>query len=127
MQLLHTATHVLAPPLPLARPRRRDWRRRLAAHTDRLRASRGGLLALALLVGAGTAGAAVLFRWLIGTFTRVFTGHTDYAAVPGAANPHLPGLGRWFVVLAPGRRRAASTGRWCTASPARPAATASPR
>ncbi|GGL36707.1 chloride channel protein [Phycicoccus endophyticus] len=68
---------------------------------DQLRGSRGGLLALSLVVGAGTAGAAVLFRWLIETFTRLFTGHADYAAVPGAANPHLPALGRWFVVLTP--------------------------
>ena len=77
------------------------WRRQALDAADRLRGSRGGLLALALVIGAGTAGAAVLFRWLIGTFTLLFTGHTDYAAVPGAANPNLPALGRWFVVLAP--------------------------
>ncbi|EWT06882.1 chloride channel protein [Intrasporangium chromatireducens Q5-1] len=61
----------------------------------------GGLLAVALLIGAGAGGFAILFRWLITTFTVLFTGHTDYAATPGAANPHLPALGRWFVVLAP--------------------------
>jgi CIC family chloride channel protein len=43
----------------------------------------------------------VLFRWLIQTFTLLFTGHADYAATPGAPNPHLPGLGRWFVVFVP--------------------------
>ncbi|HMM95227.1 chloride channel protein [Phycicoccus sp.] len=76
------------------------WRR-VTTQAERMRGSRGGFLAMALLVGAGTAAAAVLFRWLVATFTRVFTGHADYAAVPGAANPHVPGLGRWFVVLAP--------------------------
>ena len=45
--------------------------------------------------------AAVFFRWLIGAFTLLFTGHADYAAVPGAANPSLPGLGRWFVIGVP--------------------------
>lgn len=66
-----------------------------------LRTSSTGLLTLALGVGAAAAGFAVAFRWLIVTFTRVFSGHADYAATPGAAHPDLPGLGRWFVVLAP--------------------------
>jgi chloride channel protein, CIC family len=56
---------------------------------------------MALAVGAGTAFAAVGFRWLINTFTLLFTGYVDYAAHPGAANPHVPGLGRWFVVATP--------------------------
>ncbi|NHA67484.1 chloride channel protein [Phycicoccus flavus] len=77
------------------------WRRELAVRAARLRGSRGGLLFLALVVGAGTAAAAVAFRWLIQVFTLALSGHPDYAAVPGAANPHLPWLGRWFVVLAP--------------------------
>jgi CIC family chloride channel protein len=66
-----------------------------------LRGSSGGLLVLALAIGAGAAGFAVLFRWLIKTFTLLLSGHPDYAAVPGAANPHLPGLGRWFVLFTP--------------------------
>jgi len=49
----------------------------------------------------GAAAFAVLFRWLIRTFTMLLTGYPDYSAVPGAANPNLPGLGRWFVVLTP--------------------------
>ncbi len=77
------------------------WRLPARHAGDWLRGSRGGLLVLALLVGAGAAGAAVVFRWLIATFTQAFTGYADYAAVPGAANPHLPGLGRWFVILTP--------------------------
>ena len=66
-----------------------------------LRTSNAGLLALSLAVGAAAAGFAVLFRWLIRTFTLLFSGHADYAAVPGAAHPSLPGLGRWFVIGAP--------------------------
>jgi CIC family chloride channel protein len=66
-----------------------------------LRGGSGGLLVLALAVGAGAAVFAVLFRWLIRTFTLLLSGHADYAAVPGVANPHLPGLGRSFVLLAP--------------------------
>ncbi len=66
-----------------------------------LRASDGGLLALALLVGAGSAGFAIVFRWLIATFTHLATGHADYAAVPGAAHPWLPGLGRCFLLGVP--------------------------
>ena len=56
---------------------------------------------MAIVIGAGSAGFAVLFRWLIRTFTLLLSGHADYAATPGASNPHLPWLGRWFVVLAP--------------------------
>jgi len=66
-----------------------------------LRTSSAGLLALSLAVGAVAAGFAVLFRWLIRTFTLLFSGHADYAGAAGAAHPGLPGLGRWFVVAAP--------------------------
>ncbi|WP_235959945.1 chloride channel protein [Nocardioides acrostichi] len=66
-----------------------------------LRTSDGGLLTLALLVGAGAGLFAVVFRWLIGFFTTVFSGHEDYAATPGADNPHVPWLGPFFVLLAP--------------------------
>ena len=73
------------------------WRRAQAW----LRGSNGGLLALALVVGAGAGVGAIVFRWLIRTFTLALSGHADYSAAGHAANPHVPGLGRWFVVLAP--------------------------
>jgi CIC family chloride channel protein len=61
----------------------------------------GGMLVLSLLVGAGAGLGAVGFRYLILAFTYAFTGHRDYSAAGHASNPLLPGLGMWFVVLAP--------------------------
>jgi CIC family chloride channel protein len=61
----------------------------------------GGMLALSLLVGAGAGLGAVAFRYMILGFTYAFTGHRDYSAAGYASNPVLPGLGIWFVVLAP--------------------------
>ncbi|MGI8881456.1 MAG: chloride channel protein [Jatrophihabitans sp.] len=66
-----------------------------------LRSSNSGLLALSLVVGAGSGGGAIVFRWLITSFTKVLSGHRDYSGLGHVANPHVPGLGRWFVVLAP--------------------------
>jgi CIC family chloride channel protein len=67
-----------------------------------LREAKGGLLAMALLVGAVAGLGAIAFRWLIKTFTSLLSGHADYSAVTGhPANPHLPWLGPWFVLLAP--------------------------
>jgi CIC family chloride channel protein len=66
-----------------------------------LHGSTAGLQALAVAVGLGAGLGAAAFRWLITTATRLFTGHDDYAASAGAVNPHLPGLGRWFVLLTP--------------------------
>jgi CIC family chloride channel protein len=66
-----------------------------------LRESKGGLVVLALAVGAGAGLGAVAFRWMIKTFTLLLSGHTDYSAAGHAANPYLPWLGRFFVLLAP--------------------------
>ena len=66
-----------------------------------LRSSRMGLLLLALTVGAGAGGAAIGFRWLITAFTLALSGHPDYAGLGHVANPHVPALGRWFVIFAP--------------------------
>ncbi len=76
-------------------------RERWVAWGVRLRASQSGLVGIAVVIGAGAAGFAVLFRWLIREFTLLLSGHEDYAAVPGASNPHLPWAGRWFVLFAP--------------------------
>ena len=69
--------------------------------TDGLRSTNVGLLVLSLVVGAGAGGGAVVFRWLIKTFTYLLSGHADYSAAGHAANHFVPGLGRWFVILAP--------------------------
>ena len=66
-----------------------------------LRSSDSGLMALSVVVGAGAGLGAIVFRWLVESFTRLLTGYTDYAGRGHAPNPHLPGLGRWFVLFAP--------------------------
>ncbi|HEX4755058.1 MAG TPA: chloride channel protein, partial [Candidatus Dormibacteraeota bacterium] len=68
---------------------------------DWLHGSAAGLFAVALGVGAGAGLGAVFFRALIEWFTQLFTGHADYSAAGHAANPLVPFLGMWFVVLAP--------------------------
>ena len=72
---------------------------------DRMRQSiaRGswGLVALALLVGAGAGVGAIVFREMIRGVTYLFTGHLQYGATGRTLDPLLPGLGVWFVVLAP--------------------------
>ncbi|WP_042379806.1 chloride channel protein [Streptacidiphilus melanogenes] len=69
--------------------------------TTFLRSSKGGLAVLALVIGAGSGLGAVVFRWLIKTFTQLLSGHADYSAAGHVANPHVPFLGPYFVILAP--------------------------
>lgn len=76
-------------------------RRAAVRSWDWLRGSSAGLQLLAVVVGIGAGLGAVAFRWMIVWATWLLTGRQDYAAVAGQANPHLPGLGRWFVVAAP--------------------------
>ncbi|MEO7060276.1 MAG: chloride channel protein [Lapillicoccus sp.] len=78
-------------------PLERGWTRL----TTLLRSSNSGLLGLAVVVGAGAGVGAVIFRWLISTFTLVLSGHSDYSLADHAAHPWFPGLGRWFVIGAP--------------------------
>ncbi len=77
----------------------------LASWLDRLRRSAargsGGLTALALLTGAGAGLGAIAFRYMILGFTELFTGHSQYGATGRTINPHLPGLGIWFVLAVP--------------------------
>ncbi|MEU9517787.1 MULTISPECIES: chloride channel protein [unclassified Streptomyces] len=58
-------------------------------------------MGLAMLVGAGTGLGSIAFRWCIQTFTRLFSGHDDYAAAPGSSNPHVSWLGPFFVLAVP--------------------------
>ncbi len=66
-----------------------------------LRSSESGLVALSLAIGAGAGLGAIVFRWLIKSFTLLLSGHSDYSAAGHAANPMFPGLGPYFVVFAP--------------------------
>jgi len=59
------------------------------------------MILLALVIGAGAGLGAVVFRWLIQTFTELLSGHADYSAAGHAANPHVPWLGPWFVLIVP--------------------------
>ncbi len=58
-------------------------------------------MAIALLVGLGAGLGAVAFRYMILGVTELFSGHRDFSAAGHAGNPLVPGLGIWFVVLAP--------------------------
>ncbi|HEY5112671.1 MAG TPA: hypothetical protein VIJ45_00995 [Coriobacteriia bacterium] len=68
---------------------------------DWLRGSQSGLVVVALIIGVGAGVGAVVFRYLIEGFTRLFTGHTDYTTLGRVANPHLPFLGSWYVIAVP--------------------------
>jgi CIC family chloride channel protein len=68
---------------------------------DWIRGTQGGIIAIALVVGAGGGLGAIVFRELIRWCTLLFTGHNDYSAVGHAVNPNLPWLGIYFVILAP--------------------------
>lgn len=72
-----------------------------SARLSGLCAAPWALMALAVVVGAGAGAGSVVFRWCITTFTHLLSGHADYAASPGAGNPHTPWLGPYFVLLAP--------------------------
>ncbi|WP_415953872.1 chloride channel protein [Streptomyces sp. KLOTTS4A1] len=74
------------------------WRRRLEGG---LRHAPWGLAGLALAIGVGAGLGSIAFRRLIDTFTRLFSGHADYAGAGGASHPHVPWLGPWFVLVVP--------------------------
>ncbi len=66
-----------------------------------LRAGRGGLFLLALLVGAGAGLGAVVFRYLIYFFTWLATGHSEFGQAGYVGSGHLPWLGLGFFVVIP--------------------------
>jgi chloride channel protein, CIC family len=80
---------------PVIQPRNRG------AHLRGWLDSTEGLVALALVVGLGAGAGAIGFRYLILGITELFSGYRDYSAAGRVANPRVPGLGIWFVVLAP--------------------------
>jgi CIC family chloride channel protein len=66
-------------------------------------ARRGGptLIGLALVVGLAGGVGALAFHGLLALATRLATGSSDYGVDGRQANPHLPWLGIWFVVVVP--------------------------
>ena len=66
-----------------------------------LRASRGGLFTIALVVGAGSGLGAVAFRYLIYFFTWLATGHVEFGQQGRVGSAHFPGLGLGFFVVIP--------------------------
>lgn len=66
-----------------------------------LRASRGGLFAIAVVVGVGSGLGAVLFRYLIYFFTWLATGHVEFGQQGYVGSSHLPWLGVGFFVVIP--------------------------
>ena len=63
--------------------------------------ARLGLIVMALVVGAGAGLGAVVFRWLIYTFTWLVTGHQQFGQQGHVPSLHFPWLGIWFLLLAP--------------------------
>ncbi len=66
-----------------------------------LRAGRGGMFLLALVVGAGAGLGAVAFRYLIYFFTWLATGHSEFGQGGYVGSSHLPWLGLGFFVVIP--------------------------
>jgi CIC family chloride channel protein len=66
-----------------------------------LRAGRGGMFLLALLVGVGAGLGAVVFRYLIYFFTWLATGHSQFGQAGYVGSSHLPWLGLGFFVVIP--------------------------
>src|ERR1700722_5542114 len=64
-----------------------------------LRAGRGGMFLLALLVGVGAGLGAVAFRYLIYFFTWLATGHSQFGQAGYVGSSHLPWLGLGFFVV----------------------------
>lgn len=77
------------------------WIARLDSGTAGPHRVGAGLAGLAILVGAGVGLGAVAFRWMIRFFTEMFCGRADCSTAGRAANPHVPGLGMWFLLLVP--------------------------
>ncbi|MGH2883642.1 MAG: chloride channel protein [Solirubrobacteraceae bacterium] len=74
------------------------WLRRVS---DWLAASKLGLIAMALVVGAAAGLGAAAFRELIYLFTWLFTGRETFGQQGHADSLHLPFLGVWFVLVVP--------------------------
>jgi chloride channel protein, CIC family len=66
-----------------------------------LRDSRGGLFAIALVVGAGSGLGALAFRYLIYFFTWLATGHVQFGQEGRVGSAHFRWLGPGFFIVIP--------------------------
>ena len=66
-----------------------------------LRAGRGGMFLLALVIGAGAGLGAVAFRYLIYSITWLATGHSQFGQSGYVGSSHLPWLGLGFFAVIP--------------------------
>jgi CIC family chloride channel protein len=66
-----------------------------------LRDGRGGLFALAVVIGVGSGLGAVAFRYLISLVTWLFTGYGAFGQQGRVPSGHLPWLGLGFFVVVP--------------------------
>jgi CIC family chloride channel protein len=60
-----------------------------------------GLVVLALVIGVGGGLGAIVFRYMILGVTELATGRADPSVAGRVGNPHLPGLGVWYLLLVP--------------------------
>ena len=91
----HPAATVAAVPGPTGRTTS------IRAASSWLAESRLGLTVMALVVGAGAGLGAVVFRWLIYSFTWLATGHQQFGQSGHVSSAHLPWLGIWFLLIVP--------------------------
>ncbi len=63
--------------------------------------TRLGLAVMALIAGAAAGLGAVVFRWLIFSFTWLATGHQQFGQQGHAPSLHLPWAGIWFLLIIP--------------------------
>ena len=75
--------------------------RSIRAVSTWLAGSRLGLTVMALVVGAGAGLGAVVFRWLIYSFTWLATGYHQFGQAGHVPSRHLPWLGIGFFVIVP--------------------------
>jgi CIC family chloride channel protein len=81
-----------------ARPSASPWVSRASGW---VRGTRGGLLLIAALVGAGAGMGAVVFRYLVFGFTWLATGHVEFGQQGYVGSSHFPWLGLGFFVVIP--------------------------
>ena len=94
----HREGTIMTGSVPAPAPQALRWTGRAGGW---LRGSRGGLLAVAVVVGAGSGLGAVAFRYLIYFFTWLATGHVQFGQQGRVPSAHLPWLGLAFFVVIP--------------------------